>query len=90
MLVVDLIEVLKQLAYRKRLIISGLGLGIVAGVILCLILPVMYTGTTKIMPPQQTESEASLMMNQLTSGGGSGLAALAALITGDKSWVPSG
>jgi uncharacterized protein involved in exopolysaccharide biosynthesis len=48
------------------------------GLVLCFVLPVRYTATTKIMPPQQTQSTASmLMMNQLTSVGGGSLAALA-------------
>jgi uncharacterized protein involved in exopolysaccharide biosynthesis len=75
---VSLIDVLTQLAYRKRLIARVTGIAMLAGVVLALVQPVLYTATTKIMPPQQTQSTASmLMMNQLTSSGGGSLAALA-------------
>ena len=74
----SLIDVLTQLAYRKWLIAKVTGIAIFAGLVLCFVLPVRYTATTKIMPPQQTQSTASmLMMNQLTSIGGGSLAALA-------------
>jgi uncharacterized protein involved in exopolysaccharide biosynthesis len=75
---VSLIDVLTQLAYRKWLIAKVTGIVILAGVVLALVQPVRYKATTKIMPPQQTQSTASmLMMNQLTSVGGGSLAALA-------------
>ncbi len=75
---VSLIDVLTQLAYRKWLIVKVTGIAVLAGAVLSLVLPVRYTATTKIMPPQQTQSTASmLMMNQLTSVGGGSLAALA-------------
>ncbi len=75
---VSLIEVLTQLAYRKGLIAKVTGIAMVAGLILAFVLPVRYTATVKIMPPQQTQSTAAmLMMNQLTSMGGGSLAALA-------------
>jgi LPS O-antigen subunit length determinant protein (WzzB/FepE family) len=60
------------------LIAKVTGIAMLAGVILSLVLPARYTATTKIMPPQQTQSTASmLMMNQLTGVGGGSLAALA-------------
>jgi capsule polysaccharide export protein KpsE/RkpR len=75
---VSLIDILTQLAYRKWLIAKVTGIAVLAGVVLSLVLPVRYTATTKIMPPQQTQSTASmLMMNQLTGAGGGSLAALA-------------
>lgn len=75
---VSLIDVLTQLAYRKRLIAKVTAISMLAGLVLCFVLPVRYTSTTKIMPPQQTQSAATmLMMNQLTSAGGGSLAALA-------------
>ncbi len=72
-----LIDVLTQLAYRKWLIAKVTGIAMLAGVVLCFLLPVRYTATTKIMPPQQTQSAASLLMSQLTSVGGGSLAAIA-------------
>ena len=74
---VSLIDVLTQLAYRKWLIAKVTGVAVLIGLVLCFVLPVRYTSTTKIMPPQQTQSTASLMMNQLTGGAGGSLAALA-------------
>ena len=74
---VSLIDVLTQLAYRKWLIAKVTGIVMLAGVVLALVQPVRYTATTKIMPPQQTQSGASMIMNQLTGAGGGSLAALA-------------
>jgi tyrosine-protein kinase Etk/Wzc len=76
---VSLIEVLTRLACRKWLIAKITCISALVGLVLCFVLPVRYNATTKIMPPQQTQSTASmLMMNQLTSvGGGGSLAALA-------------
>ena len=74
---VSLIDVLTQLAYRKWLIAKVTGIAVLAGVVLALVQPVRYTATTKILPPQQTQSAASMMMNQLTGTGGGSLAALA-------------
>jgi tyrosine-protein kinase Etk/Wzc len=74
---VSLMDVLTQLAYRKWLIAKVTGIAALAGVTICLVLPVRYTATTKIMPPQQTQSTASLMMNQLANIGAGSLAAVA-------------
>ncbi len=75
---ISLIDVLTQLAYREWLIAKVTGIAVIAGLVLCFALPVRYTATTKIMPPQQTQSAASmLMMNQLANAGGGSLAALA-------------
>jgi uncharacterized protein involved in exopolysaccharide biosynthesis len=74
---VSLLDVLTQLAYRKGLIAKITGAAMLLGLVLCLVLPVKYTATTKIMPPQQTQSSASMLMNQLASGGAGSLAAMA-------------
>ena len=74
---VSLIEVLTQLAYRKWLIAKVAGIAVLAGVVFSLVQPALFTATTKIMPPQQTQSAASMMIGQLTSAGGGSLAALA-------------
>jgi tyrosine-protein kinase Etk/Wzc len=71
---VRLIDVLIQLAYRKWLIAKVTCIAVFAGVVFALVQPVRYMATTKIMPPQQTQSAAS-MMNQATSAGGASLAA---------------
>jgi tyrosine-protein kinase Etk/Wzc len=74
---VDVIDVLTQLAYRKWLIAKVTGIAMLVGVTMCLVLPVRYTATTTIMPPQQTQSTASLMMNQIANIGAGSLAAVA-------------
>lgn len=74
---VSLFDVLTQLAYRKWLIAKVTTIAMLAGVTMCLVLPVRYTATTKIMPPQQTQSTASMMMNQLANMGAGSLAAVA-------------
>jgi uncharacterized protein involved in exopolysaccharide biosynthesis len=74
---INLIDVLTQLAYRKWLIAKVTGIAVLAGVVFALVQPVLYTATTKIMPPQQTQSGASMMMSQLASFGGGSLAGMA-------------
>ncbi len=74
---IHIVDVLVQLAHRKGLIAKMTGAALLIGVILAFALPVRYTATTRIMPPQQTQSTASMLMNQLTGIGGSSLAAMA-------------
>ena len=82
---VTLIDVLTQLAYRKWLIAKVTGIAILVGVTMCVALPVRYTATTKIMPPQQTQSTYSMMMSQLSNIGGGSLAAVAGGFRGEES-----
>jgi tyrosine-protein kinase Etk/Wzc len=74
---VSLLDLLTRVVARKWLIARVTGIGLLTGVVSCLIWPVRYTATTKIMPPQQTQSAASLMMNQLANMGGGALAVAA-------------
>jgi uncharacterized protein involved in exopolysaccharide biosynthesis len=74
---VTLLEVLTLLARRKWLIAKVTGIAVLIGVVTSLVLPVRYKAVTKLMPPQQAPSSASLLMNQLTSSGASSLAAMA-------------
>jgi uncharacterized protein involved in exopolysaccharide biosynthesis len=74
---VSLIDVLTQLAYRKRLIAKAAGIAVLAGVVIALLQPVKYKATTTIMPPERTQSAASMMMDQLVGSGGGSLAAMA-------------
>ena len=83
---VTLIEILTELALRKWLILGITGVISVIGVVISLMLPVRYTATTRIMPPQQAQSAAALMMNQLAAtSGASPLAAMAGASLGLKS-----
>ncbi len=50
--------------YKKEVLWAGASAGILVGLI-SLWLPNMYTGTTRILPPQQSQSLASAMMGQL-------------------------
>jgi tyrosine-protein kinase Etk/Wzc len=72
-----MLDVLTQLIYRKWLIAKATGITLGLGLVLCLVLPVRYTAVTKLMPPQQSPSSASLLMSQLTNSGTGSLAALA-------------
>jgi tyrosine-protein kinase Etk/Wzc len=74
---VTLVGVLTQLARRKWLIAKVTGIAVLSGAMLSLALPVKYTAATKLMPPQQAPSAASLLMNQLTTSGAGSLAAMA-------------
>jgi len=82
---VSLIEVLTELARRKWLIARITGFSAIIGLIGSFLLPVRYTAVTRLMPPQQTQSSASLMMNQLMSSGAGSLAAMAGAGLGLKS-----
>ena len=74
---ISLLDVLTQLAYRKWLIAKVTAIAMLVGITTCLVLPTRYTATTTLMPPQQTQSTASMMMNQLANIGAGSLAAVA-------------
>lgn len=74
---ISFIEALTQLVRYKRLIAMVTGSVLLLGILYCLILPTLYTSTTKIMTPQQTQSSASLLMSQLANSGAGSLAAVA-------------
>src|SRR5215470_7641293 len=72
---ISLLELLIVLAKHKRIV---LGVPFAAGVVaaaVSLLMPDYYTGTTRILPPQQSASAASALLNQLggTLGGIAGL-----------------
>ncbi len=69
---ISLLDLLIVLAKHKKLILGlPLGAAIVA-VIATLLMPNIYTGVTRILPPQQSQSTAAAMLNQL--GGLAGIA----------------
>src|SRR5882762_143596 len=83
---VSLLDLLIVLAKHKRLV---LGLPLVAAVVAAIVsflLPNVYTGTTKILPPQQNASATSALLNQLGGalGGLGGLGGLAGGALGVK------
>lgn len=73
---VSLLDMLFVLAKHKVAILkTGLAVGLVAGAV-SLLLPDTYTGTARILPPQQSQSSASALLSQLgglTGMSGSGL-----------------
>ena len=63
----SLIDALIFLA-RHRILLLGLPLGAaVVAAIVSLVLPSIYTGVTKILPPQQNQSAAAMMLTQIGS-----------------------
>jgi uncharacterized protein involved in exopolysaccharide biosynthesis len=77
---IDLLDLLITLARRKRLI-AGVTLGsAVLAAIISFVIPSRYTATTKILPPQQAQSSAAMLMSQLA---GSDLGPLAAVASKD-------
>src|SRR6266446_211654 len=73
---ISLLDLLIVLAKHKRLVL-GLPLVVaIAAAIVSLLLPNIYTGTTRILPPQQSASAATALLNQL-GGAAGGLAGAA-------------
>jgi uncharacterized protein involved in exopolysaccharide biosynthesis len=72
---VSLLDLLIVLAKHKRTVIGIPLVAAIAAAIVSLFLPEIYTGTTRIMPPQQNASATSALLNQLgtTLGGFAGL-----------------
>jgi uncharacterized protein involved in exopolysaccharide biosynthesis len=62
---VSLLDLLIVLAKHKRIVFGVPFVVAIAAVIVSLLLPNIYTGTTRILPPQQSASAASAMLNQL-------------------------
>src|SRR5882672_5548988 len=77
---VSLLDLLIVLAKHKRIVLGVPFVAAIAATILSLLLPNIYTGTTRILPPQQSASAASALLNQLGGVlGGLGGAASGAL-----------
>lgn len=69
---ISLFDLLIVLAKHKKMIISVTFIAALIAIGYSLSLPNIYTGTTKILPPQQSQSSASALLNQL--GGLAGMA----------------
>lgn len=76
----NIFDVLIVLARRKRLIILFPLVAVILAVPLSMLLPNVYTASTKIMPPQQAQSGAAAMLASL----GGGVAAAAGAAMGPK------
>src|ERR1041384_726538 len=61
----SLLDLLIVLAKHKRIVLGVPFVVAIAAAIISLLMPNIYTGTTRILPPQQSASAASAMLNQL-------------------------
>jgi len=59
-------DLLITLAARKFFILKFVGVAALLALAVCLVWPKSYTATTKIMPPQQSQSGAAAMLGQLS------------------------
>jgi uncharacterized protein involved in exopolysaccharide biosynthesis len=69
---IGLLDLLIVIAKHKKMILSLTACGAALAVLVSLLLPNVYTATTTILPPQQSQSMAASMLGQL--GGITGLA----------------
>lgn len=76
---VDVLDLLIILARGKKLIATVTVSATTLALVISLLIPNRYTATTTILPPQQTQSTAAMLMNQLA---GTGLGSLAAVAGG--------
>lgn len=83
---INLLDLLIVLARHKKMIMGVTFVAALLSVGISLLLPNIYTGTTRILPPQQYQSSASAMLGQLLGGaGGGGVASIAGSALGLKS-----
>src|SRR6266446_6885256 len=73
---VSLLDLLIVLAKHKRIVFGVPFIVAIGAAIFSLLLPNIYTGTTRILPPQQSASAASALLSQL-GGAFGGLAGTA-------------
>src|SRR6266705_3760808 len=73
---VSLLDLLIVLAKHKRVVLGVPFLAAITAVVVGFLLPNIYTGTARILPPQQSASAATALLNQLggTFGGLAGAA----------------
>lgn len=73
---ISLLDLLIVLAKHKMMILKVTVAGTLAATVISVLLPNIYTGTTKILPPQQSQSTANAMLAQLGAqlGGPAGVA----------------
>src|SRR6266581_75554 len=62
---VSLLDLLIVLAKHKRIVLGVPFIVAIVAAIISLLLPKAYTGATRILPPQQSASAASALLNQL-------------------------
>src|SRR5437899_55496 len=74
---ISLLDLLIVLAKHKRIVLGVPFVAAVVAAIISLLMPNVYTGTTRILPPQQSASAATAVLNQLGGALGGGLAGVA-------------
>lgn len=73
----SLLRKVTLLALHKRLILSITAALALAGLVISLLVPNSFTSVVKIMPPQQSQSNATALLSQLSNVAAGGLAAAA-------------
>ncbi len=73
---IGLLDLLIVLAKHKRVVLGVPAIAAAGAVVVSLLLPNIYTGTARILPPQQSASAASALLTQL-GGAAGGLAGAA-------------
>jgi tyrosine-protein kinase Etk/Wzc len=71
---ISLLDLLLVLAVHKKLILGLPAAVALLAVVVSLLLPNIYTGTARILPPQQAQSSAAALLGQLAGGAGGGVA----------------
>jgi tyrosine-protein kinase Etk/Wzc len=61
----NLLDILIALAKRKKLVFLAAGVSLLASSLAVLLLPNIYTATSKVLPPQQNQSATSALLQQL-------------------------
>jgi uncharacterized protein involved in exopolysaccharide biosynthesis len=67
---ISLLDLLIVLAKHKTLVLGLPFLAAVVALVIALVLPKIYTATTRLLPPQQKESSAAAVLGVLVGGGG--------------------
>src|SRR5437867_529531 len=62
---VSLLDLLIVLAKHKRVVLGFPIIAAIAAVIISFLLPNVYTGSTRMLPPQQSAAAATALLNQL-------------------------
>src|SRR3954451_19757236 len=66
---IDVLAILISLLRHKRVIFYSTAAAAILGSAVALFIPNRYTATTKILPPQQTQSSASMVLSQIAGSG---------------------
>ena len=70
---------------RRRLLLRGTGVGLLASTLVAFLIPKSYTSTAQLMPPDQQSPSALAMMAGMAAKAGGGLGAMAGDLLGVKS-----